>query len=239
MKGTASWASTGALGLLVLCVAAQASGQVSQLTDGTLSGNNYHHPELGFRYEFPKGWAVNEPARIIKLEHQFVWEEDKPGKGDSKAAAQCSKTLLFVSEHPDGMQTNEYDPMASLTAVDSECIPGTTFPVSVNDRGQIQSVADQVIIHLKPPTLLNRTPAQIRAFNNGGRVMLEISRSLTLDTRSPQRRNLQNIKSSMLVMEAKQYWIIWTFASADDRNLDKMRASKIYFDTVESPATPK
>jgi hypothetical protein len=224
-----------------LCVAVQrpASGQVSQLGDGTLSGNNYYHSDLGFRYEFPKGWAVNDPTRIIKLEHKFVWEEDKPGKGDSKAAAQCSKTLLFVSEHPDGMQTNEYDPMASLTAVDSKCLPGATFPVSVNDHGQIQSVADQVITHLKPPTLLNKTPAQIRAFNNDGRMMLEISRSLTLDTRSPQRRNVQNIKSSMLVMQAKQYWVIWTFASADARNLDKMRASKIYFDAVESPATPK
>lgn len=239
MKRTASWAPTVALGFLVLCVSAQASGQVSQLSKGTLSGNNYHNPDLGIRYEFPKGWAVNDPTRIIKLEHQFVWEEDKLGKGDSKAAAQCSKKLLFVSEHPDGMQTNEYDPMASLIAVDAECLPGTAFPVSANDHGQIQSVADQVIIHLRPPTLLSKTLAQIRAFNNGGRVMLEISRSLTLDTTSPQRRNVQNIKSSMLVMQAKQYWVIWTFACADDRNLDKMRASKIYFDAVESPSTPK
>jgi hypothetical protein len=227
------------LAVLVLLSACGAFAQTTQpdasrLSNGTVSGNTYHNPDLRFSYEFPKGWAVNDPNRFDRPEHQFTWQQEKPVKGESQP--QCSKTLLFVSLHPEGMQTGEFDPMATLTAVDPRCTAGLAFPASINDHQQVQSVGDQIINHLVPPAVQYKTPPQIRAFNNGGRVMLEISRALMLNTVSPQRQNIQKVKASTLVMEVDHFWVIWTFVSGNDGDLNKMRASKIYFD--QPTATP-
>ncbi|HEX8814628.1 MAG TPA: hypothetical protein VF753_03930 [Terriglobales bacterium] len=239
MVRVASWSSA-VLFLTLVCrltLGQAPQADASRLSNGTVSGNTYHNPDLGIRYEFPSGWSVNDPNHFMKPEHQFSWQEGKAAKGESKS--QCFKTVLFVSAHPDGMHTNEYDPMATLTVVDPRCTAGVAFPTSIDDQQQIQSAGDQVINHLAPPAVEYKTHPHIRAFNNGGKVTLEISRQLTLNTFSAQRQNIQQVKASTLIMEINRYWVIWTFVSADDGNLNKMREGKIYFDSTDAAPSGK
>jgi hypothetical protein len=230
----ASWPSlVVVLALLCFCAQPPAFAQApqpdpSRLNQGMVSGNVYQNTDLGFRYEFPAGWVVNDPDRVVEPEHQFGWQEDKKGK--SQPVSSCFRTLLFVTKYPEGMQTQGFNSMASLTVVDPKCASDLTFPSSVNDHDGIQRVAQQVIGHFMAPTLFSKTPAQVRAFDNGGRVMMEISRALTLSVRTPGRHTIQNVRCAMLVMQANRYWVIWTFVSGDDKEFEQMRASKIYFD---------
>jgi hypothetical protein len=215
------------------------TSRIAGLSDGTISGNTYHNAELGFRYQFPDGWIVNDKAtqqKAIADGYQFVWGEDTSAKRSRKAARQCTKDLLFVTRYPEGMRVNGFNPMAFLIAADPKCAPSITFPSTVNDHEAIQRITSQLGIYFKTSTISARSPTRIRAFDNGGRVMLETSQSFSISTHQPGRDTFQNIRSSVLTMKAGEYWVMWMFASDDDVQLDKLRASKIFFDAA--PAEP-
>jgi hypothetical protein len=51
------------------------SSRIGQLSAGVVSGNAYKNDGLGFTYEFPAGWVVNDKAiqdRTIEAGHQFA-----------------------------------------------------------------------------------------------------------------------------------------------------------------------
>jgi hypothetical protein len=60
--------------------------------------------------------------------------------------------------------------------------------------------------------------------------MVEISQSFITSTHEPGSTTVQNISSSILVMRAHDSWVMWMFASADDAQLDRLKATKIFFD---------
>ena len=66
--------------------------------------------------------------------------------------------------------------------------------------------------------------------------MLEISQSLGLSIKEPQRATLQSIKWSRLVMGAGEYWVIWMLAG-EDAQVDKLRETKIFFDAVPTASS--
>jgi hypothetical protein len=67
--------------------------------------------------------------------------------------------------------------------------------------------------------------------------MLEISQSFTFSTHEPGTSTVQNISSSVLVMQARDYWIMWMFMGDSDTQLDQLRATKIFFDAASAGPT--
>jgi hypothetical protein len=211
--------------------------RIGQLENGSISGDVYHNAELGFRYQFPHGWVVNDKAtqeRALQAGRQFVWGDDTSTKREKKAARQCTKTLLVATPYPEDMRLDRFDPMVFLVAADPRCVPGINFPSSVKDHEAIQRIAGQLGTYFKTSTITSKSPAHIRAFDNAGHVMLEISQSFSTSSYQPGVTTLQSIRSSILVMQARDYWVMWMFASDDDPQLEQMRATKIFLD---SPAT--
>ncbi len=203
-----------------------------QISGGDISGNTYHNAELGFRYEFPSGWVVSKKA--TEPEHQFGWKDDPSGKSTT---GRCSKTLLFVTKHSEGMRINSFDPMAVVIAVDPECLPQVAFPSSRNDHESGSKVLDQVLDHLKAPPLIGKTPSRVHPFEYGGRVILESSQAFSLDLYEPGGRRLQNLLSSIVVTQTVQAWVIWIFVAANDADLGVLESSKIFFDVEQSHVT--
>jgi hypothetical protein len=66
--------------------------------------------------------------------------------------------------------------------------------------------------------------------------MIEISQALDISIHEPARTTTQNIHTSLLLMQAGHYLVVWRFASDTDYNLEKLRATKIFFD-AESGGT--
>ncbi len=216
------------------------ANRIAQLSDGTTSGNMYHNAELGFRYQFPKSWIVNDRAtqdRAVAARRQFVWGDYISAKREREAEPQCTQDLLFVTRYPEEMRLNQFNPFAFLIAADPKCAPGVTFPKTVKDNEAIQRIASALGVYFKTADVTSRSSTRIRAFNNDGRVMLEISQSFSITTREPGRTTFfHNIRSSVLLMQASEYWVMLMFASDDDVQLEKLRATKIFLDG--GPAEP-
>jgi hypothetical protein len=206
---------------------------ITKLSDGTVSGNTYHNADLGFRYEFPPGWTVSDKAtqeKEIRAGHQFVWADDV-SRGRPKPT-QCSKALLLVSRYPEEMRLNEFNPEAFLVVADPRCLPGASFPSNVKDREAIQRIAGHLGIYFKTSDATSMAPPRVRAFDNGGRVMLEVSQSFSISRHEAGNTTLQNIQSSLWIMKAENYWVMLMFASADDAQLQKLRATRVFFDSA-------
>lgn len=216
-----------------------AAGRVTQLSKGTTSGNLYVNSELGFRYQLPDGWTVNDKETLVA--HQFAWVDDPSAKTQTSAPSRCSKNLLFVTKHPGGMRSNSFDPMELMIAVDPNCFPAITYPKSPKDHEAIQRSVNQVQSHLQTPGTasgtVSGTPARVRAFDNGGRVMLEISRALSISTHEATLTTLLNVNRSVLMMPAGGYYVIWIFVSGDDVDMDRLKATKIFLD--DRASTPQ
>jgi len=232
------------LALLVCACAALptvfARGQIAQLSAGTILGNTYLNADLGFRYEFPSGWSVGDAAtqtEEVTAGHQVEWQDDVPA---NRAPNSCTKNLLFVTRHPAGMQLSGVDPSVFLMAIDPKCVPGGPFPVSIKDHQAVQDVAKQVARHLKLNAAASRGPLRLKAFDLGGRVMLEIDQPLIVSSWERGTTTVQSVYSSTLLMQAGRYWVMWWLTSDTDYNLERLRRSKIFFDSQSGmPSGPR
>jgi hypothetical protein len=180
---------------------------IAGVSDGAIAGNSYSNPELGFRYEFPSGWVVNGKAT----------------HGDH-----CTKTLLFVTRYAKGAQAGQFNPLIILMAIDPGCSPGVTFPKAVDDRAAIQRIASHTMRFFQQASFESTGPARVRAFNGGGKVMLEISQSLSVTGTGSEKPLI--VPSSTILMESKGVWVVWMFASNTQAELDELRKTKIFFD---------
>jgi hypothetical protein len=214
-----------------------AKGRILQLSQGTISGKRYANSELGFGYQLPDGWSVNEQETVVA--HRFAWVDEPSAKTQTALPSQCSKRLLFVTKHPEGMRLNSFDPMALLIAVDPNCFPAIPYPKSPADRETAQRSASQILSHLQTPGSVVRAPARVRVFDNGGRVMLEVSRPLSISTNEATLTTLQNVNRSVLMMPAGGYWVIWIFVSGEDAEMDRLKATKIFFDVPAKSSAVK
>jgi len=120
------------------------------------------------------------------------------------------------------------------TDADPKCAAGSRFPKTVDDHEAVQQVAKQIVEYFRiVPTATAGGPARVRAFNNAGRVMIEISQSFTMDApASPQ----PDILSSISLIQDGDYWVLWMFAAGSKGELDELRRSKIFFDDPGAPA---
>jgi len=207
----------------------QESSRISQINDGEISGNTYHSRQLGFSYEFPSGWTV---GKATVPEHKFEWKDDSP-----KGIRRCSKNLLFVTEHPEGMRPDGFVPMASLLVVDPNCVPGVIFPSSVSDRKAVERVVNAIESRLDMPPLNNLTLPRVRPVEYAGRVILQISQSMSVSVHDTSTTTNQNLQMSVSALQSREYWVVWLFIAASDSEMSKLKATKIFFDDSPPPAT--
>lgn len=232
--------------LICSCVAINSYGQsplptsspaeihrIAGVSDGTISGNAYHNAELGFRYEFPAGWSVSDKAtqaKAIEAGRQFVWADETSTRREANVARQCSKSLLLVTRYPEEMRLNEFNPLALVIAADPKCLAGASFPSTIKDKAAIQQIASHLGIYFKTYSISSPEPPRVRAFENAGRVMMEVSEGFSISRHELGNTTIQNIRSSVMIMKADKYWVMWMFASGDDVQFDKLRATKVFFD---------
>ena len=113
-------------------------------------------------------------------------------------------------------------------AVDPVCAPGIAFPKTMDDHEAIQRVASYSMRYFQQESFQSTGSAHVRALNAAGRVMLEVSQSLSVTV--PGSREPVVAPSSVILMQADDYWIIWMFASNSQAELDELRKTKIFFD---------
>ena len=217
---------------------------IAQISDGTVSGNVYRNPDLGFQYEFPKGWAVNDKKtqrEAIAAEGQFVWTEDVSPIRKSHAGRQCAKNLLFVTRYPVEMRTNDFNPFVTLIVAVPQCNPGVSYPGTAKDQDAIQRVASHLGRYIETLGIMEKERPRILAFENSGRVILEITARYAPTTVEPATMMTLEIVTSTVVIPVGKYWMVCMFVGGDDAQLAWLRTTKMLFDSPPTgvPAQPK
>jgi hypothetical protein len=122
--------------------------------------------------------------------------------------------------------------MVVLIAADPTCISASGFPKSAVDRDSILRVAHDTAAYFTTADSKPTGPARVRTFNNANRIMIDVSRSFTL---APPAQPPVSVFSSMLIMEAGDYWVVWIFAAGDKTGLEELRSTKVFFDDLVAP----
>jgi hypothetical protein len=206
------------------------SSRIGQLSAGRVSGNVYNNDALGFAYEFPAGWVVNDKAiqdKTMEAGHQYVWGDSASAAREHAAFQQCARTLLMATKYPVGTKTKEYNPFIVVIALDSACSPGAHFPSSKDDQGAIQETARQVMHAFKGTPFVYEENSTVRVFVVQGHVMLEFLG--TFRTNSPGTDTPTDIYTSIDVTQLNGYWVTWAFASGSPSGLQEMKSTKIAF----------
>lgn len=207
---------------------------LADINSGTISHNTYHNSDLGFTYEFPSGWTANDKAvqsKAIIDGTQFAWADDFTPRRKHTDVPPCSKGLLVATEHPEDMVINHgLNASAILIAADPKCL-NSPFPATAKDQAAIQQVAGSIGIYFKSPGARGIGSPRIRAFEDAGRLILEVSQQYGLSNLpSEGSSSYKTIYTSIMIMKARKYWLMWMYASSDPGKLDILRKSKVYFD---------
>jgi hypothetical protein len=206
------------------------SSRIGELEAGSVSGNSYKNDALGFTYEFPAGWVVNEKAvqdKVIETGHQLAWGNSPSAAHEHEAFQRCGRVLLMVTEFAEGAKNDEFNPLILVLAVDLACSPGAQFPKSLDDRDGIKQVAQQLVRSFAGTPFISKGKNPVDAFMIQGHVMLEISG--TFQVNLPGGNTPADVFTSIDVTELNGYLVGWGFMSGSQSGLQELKTTKRLF----------
>jgi hypothetical protein len=215
------------------------SKRIVALNPGVVSGHIYTNDALGFKYQFPGGWIVNDKAtqeKATELGHLFIWGDSPSAAREHQAAQQCTRVLLYVTKYPEGSERDEVLPLILLMAADPQCSPGTRFPATLDDRDAIKQAALQFAGSLAGTPLATDGPTSVNAFMVQGHLTIEIQGSFAISP--PSHKQPLNVLTAVDLMEVKDYWVASCFVSGNQNGLQELKNStKIAF-ALAPPVVP-
>jgi hypothetical protein len=195
------------------------ASKISQLPDGTLSGNVYSNDALGLSFEFPGEWKADpDPKKPAPL------DDRKP----DEIANQCSKVLLSL--YAPRQVEGKFSSVATLFAIDPGCFSGTEFPRSL-DKAKIQKLADKIIKTYSHSPFISPYGAFVVGYLSQGRVVIRLTQGFVINALyghpAPKKEPL-NVNDSIILEESNGYWIAWAYL-ADDPSAEELKNVKFEF----------
>jgi len=220
-----------AIALILAILAAGAFGQgssksqISQLPDGTLSGDTYTNDAVGVSYEFPNGWTatadVKGPTRIDVRHPRAL-------------ANQCSKVLLSLNAP--GKVSGRFSSFAILLAIDPACLSGPPFPQSVSESEKIKKVAQKIAKAFSDTPYVSPFGNTVHPFDSQGRLTIRLTAAVIINAiegePAPRKEPLR-VQTSFTFTELNGYWVAWAFI-ADDNSAAELQSVKVVF---KNPST--
>jgi hypothetical protein len=206
------------------------STRIGQLSAGVVSGIAYKNDSLGFTYELPAEWVVNDKAIQDKTRdagHQYAWGDSPSAASEHAAFQQCARVLLMATKYPEGTKTEGYNPLVVVIAVDSAGSPSAHFPSSIDDHDAVRESAQQLVRAFAGTPFVSKGHNSVRAFVIQGHVILEITGSFHVN--STGTNTPLDIYTSMDVAQLNGYWVGWAFASGNQSELQEMKNTKVAF----------
>jgi hypothetical protein len=183
--------------------------KLSQLPDGTLSGDIYSNRALGLRYEVPPGWiAVADPKDPVKIDDR---DPDGP-------VNQCSKVLLWLRAPEQDPEQNkaQFNSTITLLAIDPHCFPGAKFPKSLKDRKRVQEFARKIVNSFSHTAFISRNGADIDADIQNGKLAIWLTGADLINAPDSQAvKEPLRVNRLLGLVESNGYWIAWANLADD------------------------
>ncbi len=196
---------------------------ISQVSEGTLSGNIYTNETVGIVYEVPSGWSAYTDPK-----HATMLDQRKP----NGAANQCSKILLSLqAPHP---VEGRFSSSAAIIAMDPSCFSKMTFPQSLQDKNALGKIADKIIKPLSNSPYLSPYGVEIRGWMLQGHVVVQLVGGLTINAiegHPPPTKEPLKVNTSFSFTESNGYWVAWAYL-ADDPSSEQLDAAKMTFNGI-------
>jgi len=207
---------------------------VAHLEQGSISGNLYSNPVLGFAYQLPEGWypeARNSNAK----QH-----EGGAAAGDSTRAAmvhECTKTLLSATEPTPANDPSGSSPRITIMAADPSCFgPDLTYPKSVHDSEALQRMGQAIMRTFAGTSMLGREANLLRAIELDGHLFLEMPSVTAVPVAGSTL--LRKVHKSFVLTNLQQYWVIWLFECDTPSELERIMKATISFAPPRQAAGP-
>ncbi len=204
--------------------------RIGQLNPGAISENVYTNDALGFTYQFPAGWVVNDEAtqnKIVEAGHRAAWGDSPSAARDHAAFQQCGRILLLATKYPAGTKTKEYNPLVTVTAIDPACVPGLHFPTSMDDRDAMKETAQQLFGSFAIPSSISKGNNTFGSLMIQGHLMLDVTGSFHVNP--PGSDKPLEIYFSMDFTQLNGYFVGWSFATGSQSELRELKNTKIGF----------
>jgi hypothetical protein len=195
------------------------TSKISQLPDGTLSGNIYLNDTLGLSFEFPSGWtATLDPKKAQSLDYR---------KPDEQANV-CSKVLLSLeAPHP---VEGRFNSIATLFAIDPGCFSGTEFPRTL-DKAKIVKLTDKIIKTYSHSPYISPYGAYYEGYESQGHVFIRLTHGVIINAlvgHPAAKKEPLNVNDSITLTESNGYWVAWAYL-ADDPSAEELKNVKESF----------
>lgn len=211
--------------MLAICVTGASAQKpsrslISQLPNGTLSGNTYTNDAVALTYEFPAGWTatpdLKDPAKIDFRHREGI-------------ANQCSKVLVSLAAP--GKAEGRFNSIAMLLAIDPACFSGTTFPRSLEEKDKIRKVVNKIVKPFSDTPFISPYDNMVHPFGSQGRVIIELTGALIINAYEGQpaaKKEPLRVHTSFTFTESTGYWVAWAFL-ADDSSTEELKNVKVVF----------
>jgi hypothetical protein len=214
---------------VLFCASVGAFGQslrvtgLSQLPDGTLSGNAYSNDALGVIFHFPAGWTAN-----LDSGHSVSFGKDPDGP-----ANRCTRILLRF-QAPRKIK-GWFIAWGILFAIDPACLGVGPFPVSADPKNaaQINDFAEKIfgLYHpapFFPPGGFDVFANRDEARNGPVIVYLEGKGYRNIDETDPSiKKTPVSVSTLFSLTKAPQLWVGWAEMDDDRSKADMTRKAQI------------
>jgi hypothetical protein len=205
--------------------------KISQLPDGTMSGNVYSNDALGLRFKIPDGWiATADPKGPVELDPRTT---DGP-------VNQCSKILLSLhAPHP---VEGRFGSVGDLFVIDPGCFSDAEFPTSP-DKKKVLQFAGKIIKFFRNTPYISPGGADVNAdrtkcsdpsygpcrYGGGGLVTIFLTGETDINAFEDQtKKERLHVNTLFSLTEFNGYWVAWT-AFADDPSKEQLKNAKVQF----------
>jgi hypothetical protein len=207
---------------------------LANLDQGSVAGNRYSNPVLGFAYQLPEGWFPDAENSSAK-QHEGGTEANDSVR--TAMVRECTKTLLSATEPAPANDASGSTPRITIMAADPSCFaPDLTYPKSVHDSEALQRIGQAIMRTFSGTSLLGREANLLRAIELDGHLFLEMPSVTAVPVTGSTL--LRKVHKSFVLTNLQQYWVIWLFECDTPSKLERIMKTTISFAPPRQAAGP-
>ena len=205
----------------------------NHIDPGTIRGDFYENPTIGFSYRIPQGWVLEANGAVQPAVERDRERQDfgrpRVGRTEHRLMDACSRTLFSVwAKRPAADGQISYDDFGEVTvsAISLACFPRMRFPADSAD----QKAGKDFLLQFALTHPIVDDMRDAREFTAGGNVFLYLHGAIGFQI--PNDALARRLSIAMAITERRGYLLTWFFAAPHDQELQALTNERVTFDSA-------